>query len=53
MHLTMLLVFYFESSFMFYYACALSSYELYGTVNALRSSFPIILVTMAIIVTGH
>jgi hypothetical protein len=43
----------FEILFIILYACALSSYELYNTVDVLRSSFLIILVTIGIIVTGH
>jgi hypothetical protein len=47
------LSFMFETLFIILYACALSLYELYGTVVVLRSSLLFILVTMAIIVTGH
>jgi uncharacterized membrane protein YeiH len=47
------LSFMFETLFIILDACALSLYELYGTVAALRSSFLIILITIAIIVIGH
>jgi hypothetical protein len=47
------LSFMFETLFIILYTCALSLQELYDTVAALRSSFPIILITITIIVTGH
>jgi hypothetical protein len=47
------LSFMFKTLFIILFACALSLYELYDTVDALRSFFLIILVTIAIIVTGH
>jgi hypothetical protein len=47
------LSFMFETLFIILYACALSLYVLYGTVDTLRSSFLIILVTNDIIVTGR
>jgi hypothetical protein len=47
------LPFTFETLFIVLYACALSLYELYDTVAALRSSFPIILAIIAIIVTSY
>jgi hypothetical protein len=47
------LSFMFETLFIIPYACALSLQELYITVYALRSSFPIILVTIVVIVTGR
>jgi hypothetical protein len=39
-----LLVFYFESCFMFYYNCVLSLYELYDIVVAFRLTFLFILI---------
>jgi hypothetical protein len=45
------LSFIFKILFIILSACVLSLYKLYGTIDALRSSFPIILVTITIIVT--
>jgi hypothetical protein len=47
------LSFRFETLFIILFACTFSLYELYDTVDALRSFFPIILVTIAITVTCH
>jgi hypothetical protein len=47
------LSFVFESLFIILYAYALCLYELYGTVDALRYSFPTLLNNMVIIVTGR
>jgi hypothetical protein len=44
----MLLVFYFESLFYVLVDCALSLYELYDTIDALRSTFLITLVNIII-----
>jgi hypothetical protein len=46
------LSFIFKTLFIILSACALSLYELYDTIDALRFSFLIILVIIALIVTG-
>jgi hypothetical protein len=47
------LSFIFETLFIILYACALSLYELYDTVDTLRSCSSITLIIIAMIVTGR